>query len=151
MVVAVLCAFACNRGEGDANDLAVSSDEQARAVVDDAVAGLARGDVASVVSRFCDQSDDGRALATSILAPAAGRRDLRIVRSEPAWKDAVPFFYVEVQSGDVPPRYVHGFGVRVRDGCLDRAVGATVLERNGRLGTSAPSGLRDNDKLLRRP
>jgi hypothetical protein len=124
-VVAVVGAAGCSRGAGDANDLAVAAEADARAVVDDALAVLARGDVDVVVGRFCDQSDSGRALALDIIGKAKGRSDVQIVRSEPAWKGAEPFFYVEVKSSD--GAFVHGFGVRVRDGCLDRAVGATVL------------------------
>ncbi len=128
VVVAVTFVGGCNRGEGNAKDLAVSSDKEARAVVDDALKDLGRGDVDGVLGRFCDQTAEGRTLALEILAPAKGRSDLRIARSEAAWKGAVPFFYVEVQAVSGSP-YVHGFGVRVRDGCLDRAVGATVLDR----------------------
>lgn len=119
---------ACNGGEGDANDLAASSEVAARDVVNAALVALAAGDVEGVVARFCDQSDEGRALAREIVTPASGKRDLAIVRSEAAWKGAVPFFYVEVaERGAGAHGFVHGFGVRVRDGCLDRAVGATVL------------------------
>lgn len=126
VVVVVIFGAGCNRGQGNANDLAASSETDARAVVRRALETLKRGDVEGVLGTFCDQTPDGRALALEILRPAAGRKDLDIVRSEAAWKGAVPFFYVEVQSAD-GEGYVHGFGVRVRDGCLDRAVGATVL------------------------
>ena len=52
-----------------------------------------------------------------------GRSDLSVRRVEPAWVEREPYFFVEVQSAD--GAYAHGFAVRVRDGCLDRAVGAS--------------------------
>jgi len=125
-VVGVVGVVGCSSGDGDANDLAAASETEARAVVRSALEVLRQGDVEGVLRTFCDQTPEGRALALEILRPAAGRKDLDIVRSEAAWKGNVPFFYVEVQSAD-GQGYVHGFGVRVRDGCLDRAVGATVL------------------------
>lgn len=134
LLLAGFFCLGCNRGEGNAKDLAVSSDKEARAVVTDALKDLAGGDVDGVLAKFCDQSDEGRRLALEILNPAKGRADLVIARSEAAWKGAVPFFYVEVTGGKDGGgvAYVHGFGVRVRDGCLDRAVGATVLPRKQR-------------------
>jgi hypothetical protein len=116
-------AASCTPAAGDARDLAVASDAQARAVVDDALAALARGDERGALARFCDQSDDGRARTHRVLVPALGRSDLSVRRVEPAWVEREPFFFVEVQSAD--GAYAHGFAVRVRDGCLDRAVGAS--------------------------
>ncbi len=147
-VLAVQELAGCNRGEGNAKDLAVSSDVEARAVIEDALRELAGGRIDVVLGRFCDQSEAGRALALELLEPAAGkvggRPDLVIVRSEPAWVGAEPFFYVEVgerpaagQGGGAVAPWIHGFGVRVRDGCLDRAVGATVLPKRPGAGPSA--------------
>ncbi|MDP2342436.1 MAG: hypothetical protein Q8O67_15880 [Deltaproteobacteria bacterium] len=128
VVVALLVLAACKSGEGDARDLAVSSNSEARAAVDDALKGLAAGDVDGVLKRFCDQSPEGIARAQELVAPAIKRSDVGIRRIEAAWVGTEPFFYVEV--ADPSLSFVHGFGVRVRDGCLDRAVGATVLPRN---------------------
>jgi hypothetical protein len=114
---------ACTPAAGDARDLAVSSDQQARAVVDEALAALARGDERGALARFCDRSDEGRARTHAVLVPALGRSDLSVRRVEPAWVEREPYFFVEVQSAD--GAYAHGFAVRVRDGCLDRAVGAS--------------------------
>ncbi len=113
--------------EGDARDLAVASSTQARAVVDDALKDLAAGRLAGVLPLFCDQSPKGVARAQELVAPLVGRSDVVIRRVEPAWVGTEPFFYVEV--ADPSRSFRHGFGVRVRDGCLDRAVGATVLPR----------------------
>jgi len=111
--VVVAAGGACTRSVGDARDLAVSSDVAARAVF---------GDEAAVLARFCDTSDDGLARARELLRPALRRGDLLVERVEPAWVGAEPYFLVEVRAGDDSWR--HGFGVRARDGCLDRAVGA---------------------------
>ncbi|MBM4279516.1 MAG: hypothetical protein FJ137_01715 [Deltaproteobacteria bacterium] len=120
--VVVAAGGACTRSVGDARDLAVSSDVAARAVFAAALAALARGDEAAVLARFCDTSDDGLARARELLRPALRRGDLLVERVEPAWVGAEPYFLVEVRAGDDSWR--HGFGVRARDGCLDRAVGA---------------------------
>ena len=127
--LSALCVLAlgCNPGEGDARDLAVSSGTEARVVVDAALADLGRGDIDAVLPRFCDQSLDGIARALDLIAPALKRTDVSIRRVEAAWVGTEPFFYVEV--ADKKGDFLHGFGVRVRDGCLDRAVGATVLPR----------------------
>ena len=130
VIVALSSLGGCKSGEGDARDLAVSSDAEARAVIEDALRGLASGDVDGVLKRFCDQSAEGIARAQELVAPAKNRADVSIRRIEAAWVGTEPFFYVEV--GDPSAAFVHGFGVRVRDGCLDRAVGATVLPRTAR-------------------
>jgi len=122
VLCSVMAIAGCMRGSGDARDLAVASDDRARAVVDAALADLGRGDVAATLGRFCDVTDAGRQRASELLAPALRRRDLVVWRVEPAWVGAEPFFFVEVGSRDGGWR--HGLGVRVRDGCLDRAVGA---------------------------
>ncbi len=122
VLVSVVATTGCMRGSGDARDLAVASDARARAVVDAALADLGRGDLAATVGRFCDVTDEGRQRASELLAPALRHRDLVVWRVEPAWVGAEPFFFVEVGSRDGGWR--HGLGVRVRDGCLDRAVGA---------------------------
>ena len=123
LCIAVLVgATGCARGFGDARDLAVSSDAAAQAVVSSTLAALARGDERPALDRFCDTSPAGRARARDVLAPALRRGDLAVLRVEPAWVGAEPFFFVEVGAADGSWR--HGLGVRVRDGCLDRAVGA---------------------------
>jgi hypothetical protein len=122
VLVTVGASAACTRSSGDARDLAVSSDVAARAAFAAALAALARGDEAAVLARFCDTSEEGLARARELLRPALRRGDLVIERVEPAWVGADPYFYVEVRAGDDSWR--HGFGVRARDGCLDRAVGA---------------------------
>lgn len=130
LLLAVCVLGGCNPGEGDARDLAVSSNLQARAAVDAALKELARSDVDAVLPRFCDQSLDGIARALDLIGPAIGRSDVVIRRVEAAWVGTEPFFYVEV--ADPSRSFLHGFGVRVRDGCLDRAVGATVLQSEHR-------------------
>jgi hypothetical protein len=122
MAVVVTLGPGCTRGAGDARDLAAASDGQARAVVEDVLAAVVRGADAQALARFCDQSADARQRAHDLLAPARQRSGLAILRVEPAWVGAEPFFFVEV--GDATGDWRHGFGVRVRDGCLDRAVGA---------------------------
>jgi hypothetical protein len=126
LVVAALVAasaIGCTRGAGDAHDLAVSSADAARDVVAVALRDVARGDITAVLSRFCDASTDGRERTRDVLQPILGRGDLTVNRVEPAWVGAEPYFFVEVKAED--GGWLHGFGVRVRDGCLDRAVGAS--------------------------
>jgi hypothetical protein len=122
-VLAMASAAGCTRGTGDARELAVSSDAAARNVVDAALRDLAAGDVGAVLGHFCDQSSDGQQRTRELLAPVLRRGDLSIRRVEPAWVGAEPYFFVEVAAGD--GGWQHGFGVRVRDGCVDRAVGAS--------------------------
>jgi hypothetical protein len=112
----------CPSGAGDARDLAVASDTRARIVVDAALSELAAGRLDEVLGRFCDRSAPGLARARALLEPGVGRRDVVIRRVEPAWVGTEPFFYVEV--GSVDGAFVHGLGVEVRTGCLERAVGA---------------------------
>ncbi len=127
VVVALVCG-GCPPRDGDARDLAVWSNVEARRVVELSLKDLERGDRDDVVRRFCDVSPDGLRKASELLAPAEGRPGLRVRRVEPAWVGKEPFFYVEVGDrdvGDAEAGWVHGLGVRVRDGCLDRAVGAS--------------------------
>ena len=120
---AVLAVVGCMRGTGDARELAVSSDAAARAAVDAALRDVASGDVSAAVARFCDQGADGQQRTRELLSPVLRRGDLSIRRVEPAWVGAEPYFFVEVKAAD--GGWQHGFGVRVRDGCVDRAVGAS--------------------------
>lgn len=121
---AVVAVSACTRNHGDARDLAISSDAAARAAVEAALVDLRRGNEDTVLARFCDRSDEGLARTRALLAPALLRTDLVVRRVEPAWVGAEPFFFVEV--GVTDGSWRHGFGVRARDGCLDRAVGASA-------------------------
>ena len=125
-VVAAL-VLGCSPTNGDARDLAVSSDKAARELVSQALVELANGDTDVVLKRFCDQSPKGIVDAQDLVTPAIRRSDVSVLRVEAAWVGPEPWFYVEV--GAPSRSFVHGFGVRVRDGCLDRAVGATVLPR----------------------
>jgi hypothetical protein len=118
----VVIGTGCTRGAGDARELAVSSDVAARAVVDAALRDVARGDAVAVLARFCDKTLDGQQRTRDVLQPVLRRGDLSIHRVEPAWVGAEPYFLVEVKAGG--DSWQHGFGVRVRDGCLDRALGA---------------------------
>lgn len=124
----VLLSGGCAPTNGDARDLAVSSAFAARALVNEALRDLARGDVDDVLKNFCDQSPKGIVDASELVTPALGRSDVVVLRVEAAWVGPEPWFYVEV--GAPSRSFAHGFGVRVRDGCLDRAVGATVLPRD---------------------
>ena len=119
----------CSRGNGDARELAVSSDAAARAAVNVVLRDLAAGDLPRVLSRFCDASDDGQRRTRDLLQPALRRGDLTVRRVEPAWVGAEPYFLVEVATGD--GAWQHGLGVRVRDGCVDRAVGASRAPDRG--------------------
>ena len=124
----VVFGAGCPPQDGDAKDLAVWSGSEAKKVVEHSLADLERGDVDVVVSRFCDVSADGLRRARAIVGPAAGKAGLRVRRVEPAWVGKEPFFYVEVGDHDVGSAeggWVHGLAVRVRDGCIDRAVGAS--------------------------
>lgn len=116
----------CPSRAGDARDLAVSSDARARVVVETALAELGAGRLDDVLARFCDQSEPGLARARALLTPGVGRRDVVIRRVEPAWVGREPFFFVEVGSTD--GAFVHGLGVEVRTGCLERAVGAPDVD-----------------------
>ena len=124
-VAAVVVGSAgCPSRAGDANDLAVASDADARAVARRLIADLEAGDGDVVGARFCDQHPDARARADAIVAPALSVKTLEVRRVEPAWRGATPYFYVEI--GDSIAQegaWVHGFGVDVRTGCLERAVG----------------------------
>lgn len=121
IVAVVVTVAGCPSRSGDAHDLAVWSDAEARRVVDEALGDLRAGHLEAVAARFCDQSDDGVQRARALLAPGVGKASLAIRRVEPAWVGKEPFFYVEVGDG---AEWVHGFGVHVRLGCLERAVGA---------------------------
>ncbi len=124
----------CPSRAGDARDLAVAAEADAVVVVNHVLAHLAAGQVQPVLARLCDQSEADLARAQRLLAPALARRDLEIARVEPTWVGTDPFFFVEVKSRD--GAFVHGFGVDVRTGCLDRAVGAADVD-----GTDVPSPL----------
>ena len=135
VVVFVVALFAggCPPRDGDAKDLAVWSSAEARRVVELSLRDLEHGDTDVVTARFCDGSADGMRRARQLLAPAHGRTGLRVRRVEPAWVGKEPFFYVEVGDHDVADTadgWVHGLGVRVRYGCLDRAVGASNVTTN---------------------
>jgi hypothetical protein len=130
LVVVLALIGGCTRSTGDARDLAVASDTAARAAVDAALEDIARGDEAGALARFCDTSDDGVARALALLRPALRRGDLRVHNVEPAWVGAEPYFAVQVRTLD--GTWEHGFGVRARDGCLDRAVGASAPRPAGR-------------------
>jgi len=128
VVLVALLGGGCPPRDGDAKDLVVWSNTEARRVVELSLKDLEGGDTDVVTARFCDVSADGVRRARQLLAPAAGRTGLRVRRVEPAWVGKEPFFYVEVGDHDVDDAaagWVHGLGVRVRDGCLDRAVGAS--------------------------
>jgi hypothetical protein len=125
----------CPSGAGDARDLAVSSDARARGVVESALVELAAGRMDDVLARFCDRSDAGLARARELLSPGTGRRDVVVRRVEPAWVGREPYFFVEVGSPD--GAFVHGLGVEVRTGCLERAVGAPDVAVPADDGTDA--------------
>jgi len=128
VVVALLGAGVgggCPSRSSEARELAVSSDARARVVVDAALAELAAGQLDTVLARFCDQTGPGLTRARALLAPGLGRRDVVIRRVEPAWVGREPSFFVEIGSAD--GAFVHGLGVDVRTGCLERAVGATDI------------------------
>lgn len=124
----VLAGVGCDTSSGKARDLAVSSGNEARAAVDDVLRSLqeARGPDGAprldeaMVARFCDQSPAGIAQMRTLLTPLSSGSPT-VSRVEAAWVGEEPYFYVEVRGDD---GYQHGFGVRVRTGCLDRAVGA---------------------------
>jgi hypothetical protein len=116
----------CPSRSSDARELAVSSDARARVVVDGALTELAAGQLDTVLARFCDQSAAGLRRARALLSPGLGRRDVVIRRIEPAWVGRDPSFFVEIGSADGV--FVHGLGVEVRTGCLERAVGAADID-----------------------
>lgn len=120
VAVALLLGVSCSSTTGDAHDLAVWSDAEARRFVAEALADLRAGRLEAVVARFCDQGADGVDRARSLLRPGLGQASLAILRVEPAWVGKEPYFYVEVGDGAA---WTHGFGVSVRTGCLERAVG----------------------------
>jgi hypothetical protein len=122
----------CPSRAGDARDLAVAAETDAVVVVNEVLVQLAAGQLQPVLARLCDQGQADLARAHRLLAPALSRADLEIARVEPTWVGTDPFFFVEVKSRD--GAFVHGFGVDVRSGCLDRAGGATDVD-----GTDAPS------------
>lgn len=125
----------CPSAASDARDLAVSSDARALAVVESALVELAAGRIDDVLARFCDRSEAGLARARELLSPGAGRRDLVVRRVEPSWVGREPYFFVEVGSPD--DAFVHGLGVEVRTGCLERAVGAADVVVTADAGTDA--------------
>lgn len=101
--------------------LAVPDGAAARAIVEGVLARVEKGDLDGALTTICDTSAIGHARARAIFETARARRGLRVSRVEPTWVGSEPFFFVEAADGD---SWRHGFGVRVRDGCLDRAVGA---------------------------
>ena len=117
----LLLGVSCSSTNGDAHDLAVWSDAEARRYVGEALDDLRAGHLEAVVARFCDQGADGIDRARALLRPGLGKASLAILRVEPAWVGKEPYFYVEVGDGAA---WTHGFGVSVRTGCLERAVGA---------------------------
>jgi hypothetical protein len=121
VAVALLLGVSCSSTNSDAHDLTVWSDAEARRIVGEALVDLRAGHLEAVVARFCDQGDDGIARARAVLRPGVGQASLAIVRVEPAWVGKEPYFSVEVGDGAA---WTHGFGVSVRTGCLERAVGA---------------------------
>jgi hypothetical protein len=139
-VVVAGAGLGCPSRSGDANDLAVSSDADARAVAEHLITDLKAGQLDVAVGRFCDQRPVARWLAEGLLRPALSQPTLHLRRVEPAWVGATPYFYVElgvhadgsadddnVDGGIDDDGYVHGFGVDVRVGCLERAVGEAAL------------------------
>lgn len=129
VVVAVggLTVAGCPPHDGDARDLAVWSTTEAVRVVDEQLALLRKNELDRVLGRFCDQSPTALEKSRSLLHPHVGA-PLRVRHVEPAWVGREPWFAVEVGDHDGDGAgFVHTLGVRVRDGCLDRAVGATPL------------------------
>lgn len=117
----------CPPHDGDARDLAVWSTTEATRVVDEQLRFLANNNVDRVLARFCDQSPAALEKSRALLLPHTGS-GLRVRHVEPAWVGKEPWFAVEVGDHDGDgPGFVHTIGVRVRDGCLDRAVGATPV------------------------
>ncbi|HEY1099533.1 MAG TPA: hypothetical protein VGF99_11425 [Myxococcota bacterium] len=126
-VVFGLLAAGCPPQDGDAKDLAVWSAAEARRAIEKSLVDLEKGDLDSVLRRFCDDGPDGRRRTEALLRIAVGKH-LEVRTVEPAWVGKEPYFYVEVGFGAAAGDAVfHGFGVRVRDGCLDRAVGASDI------------------------
>lgn len=142
LAMAVVAGTGCPSKAGNARDLAVSSDRRARAAVDDALRELKAGRLDDVLGRFCDRSEAGAVLARSLLEPVVARGDVAIRRVEPAWVATEPFFFVEVGTAD--GTWVHGFGVEVRSGCLERAVGAPEAAT----GSAAPTAGVDAGSLV---
>ncbi len=128
VVVGLLAMLAgCPPHDGDARDLAVWSTAEATRVVDEQLRLLDKNELDRVLGRFCDQSPAAIEKSRALLHTKAG---LRVRHVEPAWVGKEPWFAVEVgdHDGDHDDNgggFVHTIGVRVRDGCLDRAVGAT--------------------------
>lgn len=129
-VVVVLGALTlvagCPPHDGDARDLAVWSTTEAVRVVDEQLALLRNSELDRVLGRFCDQSPTAIEKSRALLQPQV-QASLRVRHVEPAWVGTEPWFAVEIGDHDGDGAgFVHTLGVRVRDGCLDRAVGATV-------------------------
>jgi hypothetical protein len=144
--VGVLAMVAgCPPHDGDARDLAVWSTAEATRVVDGHLRVLEKGELDRVLKHFCDQSpaaiEKSRALLLPHAQPSPEEKPalgfvaeasllrvarLRVRQVEPAWVGKEPWFAVEIGDHDGDGAgFVHTLGVRVRDGCLDRAVGAT--------------------------
>jgi hypothetical protein len=128
VVAAALALLAgCPPHDGDARDLAVWSTAEATRVVDEHLRLLEKGELDRVLGRFCDQSPAAIEKSRALLQPHT-QPGLRVRHVEPAWVGKEPWFAVEIGDHDGDgPGFVHTIGVRVRDGCLDRAVGATPV------------------------
>lgn len=137
VVVATLLALlaGCPPHDGDARDLAVWSTTEAARVVDEQLQLLdthkGTDGLERVLKRFCDQSPTALEKTRALLHTSSTAR-LRVRHVEPAWVGKEPWFAVEIGDHDGDDDgsgtgFVHTLGVRVRDGCLDRAVGATPL------------------------
>lgn len=127
VVTAALVLTGCPPHDGDARDLAVWSTAEATRVVDEQLSLLNKGELDRVLGRFCDQSPAAIEKSRALLQPHK-QSGLRVRHVEPAWVGKEPWFAVEIGDHDGDGAgFVHTIGVRVRDGCLDRAVGATPV------------------------
>lgn len=126
VVVLVLLALspACTLPEDDGSPFRAGSGAAAldvvRAVLDAAQAKNER----ELMSRLCDKSPAARTALGSALGEQLDGYE--IMRVEPAWVGAEPYFRVDVALEHGGHAEARSLSVRAREGCVDRLLGEPV-------------------------
>jgi hypothetical protein len=127
----VVCAAACTQQEGTASAFQAPSDKAALEVVKSFLDAARARDVEGVRRRLCDATPGAGERTAQALSGPLAIDGWEVVRVEPAWAGAEPYFRVDVTLKRGDNSELRALSVRAREACVDRLLGEPVDPARG--------------------
>jgi hypothetical protein len=123
-LAATLALTGCTAASGEGSSFHAASDGASRAVVVALLEAARQADLEGMAARHCEPSAVERTRAELSLEGAD--RSFEILRTEPAWAAAEPYFRVDVRLTRGGAAEDISLAVRARDACVDRLLGVPL-------------------------